>query len=214
LIVLSLVSIGLFLGLAAWGWGSWSGLLGHPARAGACLVILLATVGFLFSGVGMRAIGQAVLLSRFIIATAFVISLLAIGSPPYAESRDLATIDGDAVRYSGLVLLALGAVLRVGSMIELGSRFTWPTPVHHEDHRPVTTGFYRFIRHPSYLGVLLGMSGWSLVFRCWIALVLVLLFLPLFIPTIAKEEALLAAEFGEPYEAHRRRTWRMVPFLF
>lgn len=43
-VLLLIVSTALFLGLAAWGWGDWTGLLAHPARAGACLLMVLSTI--------------------------------------------------------------------------------------------------------------------------------------------------------------------------
>src|SRR5205823_895015 len=58
LILLSLVSILLFFGLAAWGWGSARGLLAHPARAGAFLVMALLAIAVLFSGANLLSGGR------------------------------------------------------------------------------------------------------------------------------------------------------------
>jgi protein-S-isoprenylcysteine O-methyltransferase Ste14 len=40
------------------------------------------------------------------------------------------------------------------------------------------------------------------------------LLVPAFLPVVLAEEALLEAEFGDEYRAYRRRTWRLVPFLY
>ncbi len=45
-------------------------------------------------------------------------------------------------------------------------------------HELVTGGVYRVIRHPSYLGLLLGLFGWDLVFRSAIGILVSLLLLP------------------------------------
>jgi len=78
----------------------------------------------------------------------------------------------------------------------------------------VTTGFYRFIRHPSYLGALLGTVGWVLVFRSGIGLLLTVLLIAMLVIVIRAEESLLLSEFGEEYAAYQRRTWLLLPFLF
>lgn len=78
----------------------------------------------------------------------------------------------------------------------------------------MTTGFYRYIRHPSYLGAYLGGIGWVLVFRSVIGLVLMLLLALAFGWVVGKEEALLLTEFGDEYTAYRRRTWRLLPFVY
>jgi protein-S-isoprenylcysteine O-methyltransferase Ste14 len=141
------------------------------------------------------------------------LSLAIAAVPPYADRRDFITIDGDLTRYFGLALMSLGAVLRVGPMFVLGQRFTWPL-ASQERHNLIQTGFYRFIRHPSYAGAFLGAIGWALVFRSGLGLILVALLLPAFLPVVWAEEALLITEFGDQYEQYRRRTWRLLPFVY
>jgi len=78
----------------------------------------------------------------------------------------------------------------------------------------VTDGLYRVIRHPSYLGLLLGLNGWALLFRSAIGVLVSLLFFPLLLARMNSEEALLESEFGEQYADYRRRTSRLVPFVY
>ena len=77
----------------------------------------------------------------------------------------------------------------------------------------MTNGFYRYLRNPSYLGAFLGAMGWFLVFRCGLGFVLTLLMIPVAIPWIRKEEAMLQVEFGDAYTAYKSRTWRLIPFI-
>jgi protein-S-isoprenylcysteine O-methyltransferase Ste14 len=133
--------------------------------------------------------------------------------PAYTDRRDIGTIDGDAVRYLGLALFVVGSVLRVGAVFVLGRRFSGLVAIQ-EDHELVTGGLYRVIRHPSYLGLLLGLFGWALVFRSAIGVLVSLLLLPPLVARMNSEEALLESEFGERYSDYRRRTWRLLPFLY
>jgi protein-S-isoprenylcysteine O-methyltransferase Ste14 len=212
-LALMLVSASLFLGLAAWGWGSWTGLVAHPARAGACLLVVLSTIAVAFTEINLGGFKRPDSRGRWVLAPVALIALMMTWFPAYADRRDLWVLDGDAVRYLGLVLLTIGVVLRVGPMFVLGRRFTWPL-ASQEEHRLETTGFYRYIRHPSYLGALLGGIGWVLVFRSGIGLLVVLTLVPLFSGIIRSEESLLRSEFGERYTDYQRRTWRLIPFLY
>jgi protein-S-isoprenylcysteine O-methyltransferase Ste14 len=207
------VSVALFLGLAAWGWGGWQPLLAHPARVGACLVIVLAMLATLFADLGFRRLHREDFRGGWPFGPLMVLSVALAGLPAYTDRRNIVALDGDAVRYLGLALLSIGCVLRIGPMYALRHRFTWPL-AHHEEHRLVTTGFYRYIRNPSYLGGLLGGIGWVLVFRSGIGLLLMLLAAALMIPIMRAEETLLASEFGDAYDQYRRRTWRLIPFLY
>jgi protein-S-isoprenylcysteine O-methyltransferase Ste14 len=52
------------------------------------------------------------------------------------------------------------------------------------------------------------------VFRSGIGLLLFALMILMFLPILVAEEALLLSEFGEDYAAYRRRTWRLLPYLY
>ena len=213
LMLVTAISLVFFVILPGLGWGSLGGLLSDPSRVGAFVVVGLASVASLFTGINLGGCVRADAKDRWMLAPLGLISLGIAGVPAYDDRHDLATIDGEATRYLGLVLMAVGSVLRVGPMFVLGRRFTWPL-ASQEKHALMTTGFYRVIRHPSYLGAFLGGIGWVLVFRSGLGLILMALLLPGFLPVVRAEEKLLMAEFGEQYEAYRKRTWRLVPFLY
>jgi protein-S-isoprenylcysteine O-methyltransferase Ste14 len=211
-ITLSLVvSTLLFFALPFWAWGSASGLLAHPARAGTLLVAATGAVAFCFSGMNFTSLKWEDRRMRIVITAGIAIMAPLLFLPVYADRRDIMVWGGDAVRYLGLVVYAAGCVLRIGPMFTLKNRFRAPWTTQ-EQHYLVTTGFYRYIRHPSYLGLFLALLGWFLVFRCWIGFVICLLLIPLAIPEIRKEEKMLVDEFGEEYAAYQRRTW-MLPFV-
>jgi protein-S-isoprenylcysteine O-methyltransferase Ste14 len=98
-------------------------------------------------------------------------------------------------------------------MFVLGRRFSGLVAIQ-PGHELVTDGPYRYVRHPSYLGMMLGLVGWALVFRSATGLAASALALLVLAVRIGDEEALLASQFGEPYEAYRRRSWRLVPGLY
>jgi protein-S-isoprenylcysteine O-methyltransferase Ste14 len=200
--------------LGAKGWGSWSGFLGHPARAGAMVVTVAANVAAALSNFSFSRGRRESPDSRwFPIIGVGVLGFLAAWLMPYMDRRELWVIDGDAARYIGLALLAIGATLRIWPMFVLGRRFS-PFVAIQEDHELVTHGLYGHIRHPSYLGGLVAFPGWALVFRSALGLVL---FGPLLWATVDRmndEENLLASEFGDAYAAYRRRTWRLVPRVY
>jgi protein-S-isoprenylcysteine O-methyltransferase Ste14 len=212
-ILITMLAIVLFFGLSAVCWGNLTGLVANPARAGAFAIIAIAAFISLFSGINLGGCVRADAKDRWMLAPLVVLSLGIAALPPYADRRDWLTIDGEFTRYLGLVLMSIGAIFRVGPMFVLGRRFTWPL-ASQERHDLIQSGFYRFVRHPSYAGAFLGAIGWALVFRSGLGLILVVLLLPAFLPVVNAEEALLDVEFGEAYDAYRRKTWRLIPFLY
>jgi len=70
------------------------------------------------------------------------------------------------------------------------------------------------IRHPSYLGFLVGSLGWALAFRSALGVLLTALLLPPLIARINAEERLLRSHFGDEYEAYRSRTSRLLPGIY
>jgi len=71
----------------------------------------------------------------------------------------------------------------------------------------VTTGPYRFIRHPVYLGVLIVFFSLSLLTKSWLALgYTLLIILPLNFGRTKWEEKILTEIFGEKYRRYQRQT--------
>jgi protein-S-isoprenylcysteine O-methyltransferase Ste14 len=133
--------------------------------------------------------------------------------PAYADRRDLLTLDGETLRWAGVLLFAIGGALRLWPVFALGRRFSGLVAIQ-PGHELVTTGPYAKIRHPSYLGLLILLVGWALVFRSGVGLALAALTLPPLLARIEAEEALLSAHFGAAYDAYRARTARLVPGLY
>ena len=134
--------------------------------------------------------------------------------PPHLDRLNRWTIDGDTVRYLGLIITAIGGFVRVATVFELGHRFSIFVAVQ-SDHRLKTDVFYRFVRHTSYLGALVAMAGWALVFRSIIGLLLTAAMCLPIIARVRAEEDFLVREFGEQYRAYQRRTrWRLFPFIY
>ena len=187
--------------------------MAHPARAATALTTVAlagATAGSGMSlGPGKREGAEG---GRIFLAAILGTPLIA-WVPPHMDRYNTWVIDGDAARWLGLALFVVGGLLRVWPIVVLGWRFS-PFVAIQEGHELVTGGVYRVIRHPSYLGAVLGLAGWALVFRSIVGLALVVPTVWLVIVRIQAEEALLASEFGERYAAYRRRTWRLVPFVY
>ena len=115
---------------------------------------------------------------------------------------------------AGICLMLLGVALRWYSVSVLGKYFTFDVAIH-SGQVLVEVGPYRYIRHPSYSGALLSLLGFGLALENWAGLAASLLCLGFaYAYRIPVEEAALASALGETYRQYRKRTWRLVPFLF
>ncbi len=120
----------------------------------------------------------------------------------------------EAWRWIGLAVFGFGAALRWWSIRHLGRFFTVDVAVA-TDHHVVDDGPYRFVRHPSYSGLLLQFLGFSLIPGMLLPVLIIMLptFAALWYRIRVEEEALRGA-LGEAYAAYARRTTRLVPGLF
>jgi protein-S-isoprenylcysteine O-methyltransferase Ste14 len=196
------------------GQGDWIAFFKSPARVGAIVIslALCALVYFCDFG-GMNPGKREDRANRWIFGPILVLSIGLAVVPAYLDGRDL-WVSGDPVTpYIGLALLTVGGALRLGAVFVLGRRFTGLVAIQ-IDHRLQTDGLYRYIRHPSYAGMLMYMAGYVLVFRSWYALLLVAGTFVILRSRMNAEEALLESEFGEEYASYRGRTWRLVPWLY
>ncbi len=203
----------LFFGLVIAGWGDLAGFFTHPARLGLVLVTILLSILTLLSGANVSAGQREDVHNRWIFLPLALVGLAFAYLPPYADRHDLFLVDGDGVRYLGLLLYILGGGLRTWAIWTLGPRFSGLVAIQ-QDHLLETHGVYAIIRHPSYVGAILALMGWTLVFRSLLVLVLVPILIWIVIVRIQAEERLLAAQFGQTYAEYRERTWKLLPFVY
>jgi protein-S-isoprenylcysteine O-methyltransferase Ste14 len=213
LIAMSVAQLVVFVALTAVGWGGWTPLVAHPARATFVALVVVMTIVALASPVNLSSGEREDVGNRRIFAPSVGGLFLLMWLMPFMDRRGLWTIDGDTVRYAGVVVFVVAGVLRIWPMFVLGQRFSGLVAIQ-PGHELETEGPYRYIRHPSYLGMMLGLVGWALVFRSSVGLVGTVLGLPLLADRIESEEALLASQFGSAYAEYRERTWRLVPGFY
>ena len=104
--------------------------------------------------------------NRWVLVPFAVIGLLDGYAPAWTDRNELWTLDGNTVRWLGVVLFAIGGALRIWPVLVLGHRFSGLVAIQ-EKHTLVTTGIYGIIRHPSSLGLLANSLGWDSRFDLW-----------------------------------------------
>lgn len=115
---------------------------------------------------------------------------------------------------SGCLVYIAGMVLRWLSIIQLRKSFTVDVAV--SQHQELKTdGLYRFIRHPSYSGILLILAGLSMGMNNILSVAIIII--PAFLAILYRinvEEKILIDEFDERYRDYAEKTKRLIPFLF
>jgi protein-S-isoprenylcysteine O-methyltransferase Ste14 len=213
LVAISVLTVVVYLGLAIAGYGGFAPFFAQPAFVALTVITIALTAAALFSEGNLSTGDREDRRNRWVLAAFAVLGLLSAYLPAYTDAKDIWTIDGDTVRWIGVILFALGGVLRLWPVFVLGRRFSGLVAIQ-PGHTLKTDGIYRIIRHPSYLGLLAGSFGWALTFRSGVGLALAALMLIPLIGRISAEEALLREQFGREYEAYRARTWRLVPGIY
>jgi protein-S-isoprenylcysteine O-methyltransferase Ste14 len=111
----------------------------------------------------------------------------------------------------GAVLFAGGIGLAVWARLHLGRNWGMPMSERAEPEL-VTSGPYRFVRHPIYSGLLLAMLGTALVDNL-LGLIVVALLVAYFYYCGRVEERNLATTFPQAYPEYKSRTKMLIPFL-
>lgn len=202
-----------YLGLAVLGWGDVASFFSDPVRICLTVVLFVLTGAALFSGGNLSPGEREDRANRWVLIPFAILGLLSAYLPAYTDRHEIWTLDGEAIRWLGVILFAVGGALRLWPVFVLGRRFSGLVAIQ-PGHELVTGGVYGIIRHPSYLGLLVNALGWALAFRSAVGVVLAaLLVLPL-LARIRAEERLLHAQFGAAYDAYRARTSRLIPGVY
>jgi protein-S-isoprenylcysteine O-methyltransferase Ste14 len=111
----------------------------------------------------------------------------------------------------GAVVFASGIALAIWARLHLGRNWGMPMTEKAEPEL-VTSGPYRFVRHPIYSGLLAGVLGTALVTNL-IGLIIAPVLGGYFYYSASVEEKNLSATFPATYPAYRASTKMLIPFV-
>ncbi len=111
----------------------------------------------------------------------------------------------------GLALFALGLGFAIWARVHIGRN--WGGPMTQKDEPElVTSGPYRLVRHPIYLGILVAGVG-TAVALSWPWLTAVALAGIYFVYSAVVEERYMTAQFPDTYPEYKRSSKMFVPFV-
>jgi protein-S-isoprenylcysteine O-methyltransferase Ste14 len=115
------------------------------------------------------------------------------------------------MNWFGLALLLLTAAFFWWIHLALGANYHGPKHLH-ANHRLITRGPYRTMRHPTYAGFLLMHCSYFFITGNWLLLLSGIVMSSVVNHyRMIEEEKLLLARFGKDYEDYQSRTWKLIP---
>ena len=115
---------------------------------------------------------------------------------------------------AGLMLVIAGFIIRWTAILQLGKSFTVDVAI--TDVASLKTdGLYKLVRHPSYSGLLLIITGFSITMNSFYSYIALLV--PVFLAVcyrINVEEKVLIGEFGDNYNRYKVKTKKIIPGIY
>jgi protein-S-isoprenylcysteine O-methyltransferase len=147
-----------------------------------------------------------------IIWSVYIMQLLAVCEAAYLRFPD--SMQWNTTTTISLISILLGLALRSWAVFTLGKFFTMHLSVQN-GHKLISSGPYKFIRHPSYTGAFFIYVGMPMFLHSWISLVAAAIVLPIaWHRRIYYEEKMLAQELGEEYVAYCKSVKKVIPGLW
>jgi protein-S-isoprenylcysteine O-methyltransferase Ste14 len=119
-----------------------------------------------------------------------------------------------ALMIAAIVTMIAGLAIRWTAILTLGRSFSTNVAIH-DTQTLHKTGLYRWVRHPSYSGMLLSFAAVGIAERNWVSLAIMLV-----CPTAALlyrihvEEMALKEAFGQEYLDYSKETKRLIPGIY
>jgi protein-S-isoprenylcysteine O-methyltransferase Ste14 len=114
----------------------------------------------------------------------------------------------------GLVLIVIGEAMRWSAIRELKKYFTVDVRIL-DDHKLIRSGPFKYVRHPSYLGLLIAVLGLGATMVNWLSTIVILVpHVIVILLRINEEEKALEERFGSEYQQYRKQTKRLIPGIY
>jgi protein-S-isoprenylcysteine O-methyltransferase Ste14 len=171
-----------------------------------------------FKGWLTRFVSRAIERSTYVLVAGILLSLLVWKWEPMGGTV-WSVSEGSALYYILYLLFVLGWVILFISTFLIhhfdlfGLRQTYLelTGKKYEALEFKVVAFYKYVRHPLYLGILLGI--WSTPVMTVTHLVFALLLTAYTLVGVTYEEKDLLREFGDTYRSYQKRTPMLIPFF-
>lgn len=117
-------------------------------------------------------------------------------------------------RWSGVVVFGFYLFLFWWVHKTLGTNWS-PVLEIRKDHKLITEGPYKYVRHPMYTCMWLGVAGFWLISSNWVVgIVALVTWSILYFIRLPDEEKMMIEEFGDQYKDYMRRTKRIIPWAY
>jgi protein-S-isoprenylcysteine O-methyltransferase Ste14 len=153
----------------------------------------------------------AMLVERVPVVAGFVVLVAPRRLPPGLQQRFLA--EGPMLALAAMALVAAGMLVAYWARAHLGRNWSGEVMVK-EGHSLVTSGPYRWVRHPIYSGMTLALIGTALASGAPYGFLGLGLILFGFLVRVHQEESLMRETFPADYDSYRRHTARLIPGVF
>ena len=140
------------------------------------------------------------------VSFAFLLYYVGFSMLGYESRQPLHTLD-----VIGTIIFVLGGWLNtVGEL----KRYYWKKKPENKG-KLYTTGYFRYAMHINYFGDILWVSGFAIVTRNWYSVIIPLWLIAFFIFfNIPKLDAYLAGKYGKSFEEYRKKTKKLIPFIY
>ena len=123
-------------------------------------------------------------------------------------------------RVLGIVLIIIGKIIEIWVREELKKKAkysNWISTIElriNQDHKLITNGLFKHVRHPLYSGAILGGLGLGLLSSSIYGSILIFTGLSFLIPRIQIEEDMLISQFDDDYRKYQKTTKKLIPFIY
>lgn len=134
-----------------------------------------------------------------------IVSLFQVGTLEYSNNNQ-------AIRIIGLLVYLVFSWVQIWITKVLGDNYTQDIAIKKE-HQLVTSGPFKFIRHPQYLSQILIDLGGAMATLSFILAPIAIIQIPFLFMRAAFEDKLLEKHFGESFRSYKKKTGQIFPFI-
>ncbi len=136
-----------------------------------------------------------------------IASVFQLGTLDYSKYPEFQTI-----RIAGLIVYIISSWFQIWAYKTMGDNYSNDIVIM-KNHKLVTGGPFKIIRHPYYLGQILADLGAVAALLSYTILILIIIEIPLLVMRSLFEDKLLAKHFKEEFILFKKKTGLLLPFI-